>query len=194
MKFIDISRPILEAPKYPTAPETIIRQVDKISEGKDSNFSLIQTNTHAGTHADAYCHFVENDITIGDMPLELYYGTCRVMSFPEKTILTKSDFENKLNGVERIAIHGGGYTYLDASAAEYIVSCGICCLLTDGWSPAPLDNEKEIHRILLLGRVAVVENVELSHVPDGDYNLIAFPANYGTFDGAPVRAVLIENS
>ena len=63
---------------------------------------------------------------------------------------------------------------------------------TDGWSPAPLDNEKEIHRILLLNHVAVIENVILDHVKDGDYDLIAFPANFGDTDGAPVRAVLVE--
>lgn len=193
MKLIDISRSIVDAPKYPTAPETVITQVDKIAEGKDSNFSLVSTNTHAGTHADAYCHFVQDDKTIDSMPLELYYGKCRVLSFPEHAILSRKDFEGKLDGVKRVAIHGGNYTYLDVTAAEYLVSCGICCLLTDGWSPAPLDNEKEIHRTLLLGRVAIVENVELGHVEDGDYELIAFPVNYGSFDGAPVRAVLVDN-
>lgn len=192
MKFIDISRSLSEAPKYPTAPDTVLDHVDKISEGTDSNFTLITTNTHAGTHADAYCHFVDGDTGIGDMPLELYYGPCRVLTFPEKTILTKEDFLGRLDGAERVAIHGGGFTYLAADAAQYIVDCGIRCLLTDGWSPAPLDNEKEIHRILLLGRVAIIENVILDHVQDGDYGLIAFPANFGYTDGAPVRAVLVE--
>ena len=192
MKLIDISRPLTTAPKYPTAPETVLTQVNHIDQGDESNFTLVSTNTHAGTHADAYRHFVDGDIAIGDMPLELYCGPCRVLSFPEHSILTKADFEGKLDGAKRVAIHGGGFTYLDASAAEYLVQCGICCLLTDGWSPAPLDNEKQIHRILLLGRTAIVENVVLDHVADGDYDLIAFPANFGATDGAPVRAVLVE--
>ena len=192
MKFIDISRPLQKAPKYPTAPDTVLDQVDRISEGTDSNCTLITTNTHAGTHADAYCHFVDGDTPIGDMPLELYCGPCRVLTFPEHTILTKEDFLGKLDGAERVAIHGGGYTYLGPDAAQYIADCGICCVLTDGWSPAPLYNEKEIHRTLLLNRVAIIENVVLDHVEDGDYDLIAFPANFGDTDGAPVRAVLLE--
>lgn len=192
MKFIDISRPLLKAPKYPTAPDTVLDQVDRIVEGKDSNFTHITTNTHAGTHADAFCHFVDGGTAIGDMPLELYYGPCRVLSFPERTILTREDFQGKLTGAERVAIHGGGFTYLRADAAQYLADCGIRCLVTDGWSPAPLDNEKEIHRILLLNHVAVIENVILDHVKDGDYDLIAFPANFGDTDGAPVRAVLVE--
>ena len=192
MKFIDISRPLLKAPKYPTAPETVLNQVDRISEGTDSNFTLITTNTHAGTHADACCHFVDGDTPIGDMPLELYYGPCRVLTFPERTMLSREDFLGKLDGAQRVAIHGGGFTYLRADAAQYITECGIRCLLTDAWSPAPLDNEKEIHRIFLLNRVAIIENVVLDHVKDGDYDLIAFPANFGDTDGAPVRAVLIE--
>ena len=84
--------------------------------------------------------------------------------------------------------------YLTAEATEYLVSLGIKCLVTDGWSPAPLDNEKQIHQLLLRNHVGVVENVTLEGVADGDYTLIAFPVNFGDSDGAPCRAYLIEKS
>lgn len=193
MKLIDISRPLSVAPKYPTAPDTVFSQVCRVSAGDDSNFCHLFTNTHAGTHADAFCHFVDGDLGIGAVPLELFYGPVRVLTVPEHTMLTKADFEGRLDGVERLAIHGGGYSYLSPEAAEYILSFGIRCLVTDGWSPAPLDNEKQIHRMFLQAHVAIVENVTLEHVADGDYQLIAFPANFGHVDGAPCRAVLVQN-
>ena len=192
MHFIDISRTLQRAPKYPTAPETVIDRVDRIANGCDSNFSLMTTNTHAGTHADAQCHFVDGGKGIGEMDLNLYFGPCRVITFPEKTVLSKRDFEGKVEGTERIVIHGGGFTYLDASAAQYLADSGVRTVVTDAWSPAPLDNEKQIHRLLLLAGIAVVENVALEGVPDGEYTLIAFPANYGECDGSPVRAVLTK--
>lgn len=192
MRIIDISRAIQTAPKYPTAPETVFTQKNFIERGDESNFTLISTNSHAGTHVDAKKHFVDRETGIGRMNLETYYGPCRVLSFPENTILCRKDLEGKLEGTKRVAIHGGGFTYLDNSAATYLVEQGIICLVTDGWSPAPLDNEKEIHRTLLLGDVGIVENAVLDHVKDGDYFLIAFPVNYGECDGAPARAVLIE--
>ena len=64
-------------------------------------------------------------------------------------------------------------------------------MLTDAVSVAPADNERSIHELLAGGEVAVIENVVLDDVEDGDYLLFAFPVKYGGCDGAPVRAVLI---
>lgn len=192
MKLIDITRSLSEAPVYPGSFQTEINRVNKISEGYESNYSHIRTNTHAGTHIDATCHFVDGGETVEQMELELYYGPCRVISFPEKTILTKNDFEGKLEGTTRVVIHGGGFTYLDATAAAYLIESGITTVVTDAWSVAPLYNEKEIHSMILKAGLAIVENVILDGVKDGDYHLIAFPAKFDGCDGAPVRAVLIE--
>ena len=191
MRIIDISRPLQKAPKYPTAPDTVLTQINFTEKGDDSNFTLVSTNTHAGTHVDAKRHFVTGGTAIGDMDLSIYYGPCRVITVPENCLLKKADLAGRIEGAERVCLHGGGYTYLTEEAAEYIVSCGIRCLVTDGWSPAPLDNEKAIHRALLLADVGIVENVTLEGVEDGEYTLIAFPCNYGECDGAPARAVLI---
>ncbi len=193
MRIIDISRPIHQAPKYPTAPETTLTQVNFIERGDDSNFTWVSTNTHAGTHVDAMRHFVAGAPGIGDMDLSIYYGPIRVLSFPPHRMLTRADFEGKIDGAERIGIHGDGFTYLSEEAADYLVARAIRCLVTDGWSPAPLDNEKTIHRTLLLGDVGIVENVSFEGVADGDYTLIAFPVNFGVCDGAPARAVLLQD-
>lgn len=191
LKIIDISRTVQNAPVYPGTSKTEIKRISDMQKGANNNFSLISTNTHAGTHIDAFCHFVKDAKTVDQMDLSLYYGLCRVLSFPENSILTKKDFEEKLSGIQRIAIHGGGYTYLDASAARFLIDSGIQTIVTDALSVAPLDNEQEIHSILLSAGIAIVENAILEHVSEGDYQLIAFPIKYGGADGAPVRAVLI---
>lgn len=191
MKLIDISRNLFEAPKYPTAPDTTFAHVGRLKDGDESNFHLYFSNTHAGTHADADSHFVPDGDGICDMPLEQYYGPIRVITVPEHSLLNKEDLLGRVEGAERIALHGGGFTYLTKSAADYLIECGCRCLVTDAWSPAPLDNETEIHRTLLSHHVGIIENVTLERVEDGDYQLIAFPVNYGHVDGAPVRAVLV---
>lgn len=192
MKLIDITRALSEAPVYPGSFQTEINRVDKISEGCDSNYSHIRTNSHAGTHVDATCHFVDGGRSVEQMDLELYYGACRVVSFPEKTILTKEDLEGRLADTTKLVIHGGGFTYMDATAAQYLIDHGITTVVTDAWSVAPLDNEKQIHTMLLKAGLAIVENVVLDGVEDGEYQLIAFPAKYDGCDGAPVRAVLLK--
>lgn len=192
MQIIDISRPLPCAPKYPAAPETTITQISFIAKGAESNFTVLNTNTHAGTHVDAKKHFVGGAQGIGEMDLSIYYGSVRVITFPENAMLSRSDFEGRIDGVSRVAIHGGGNTFLLPSAAEYLVEAGIRCIVTDGMSPAPLDNEKQIHYCLLDNDVGIVENVVFSDVADGDYTLVAFPANFGSLDGAPARVVLLR--
>ena len=47
MKLIDITRNLSEAPVYPGSFKTEVTRVNKISDGYDSNFSHIRTNTNA---------------------------------------------------------------------------------------------------------------------------------------------------
>lgn len=43
---------------------------------------------------------------------------------------------------------------------------------------------------MLEDEIALLEGIDLSAVPEGEYELYAFPLKLGGADGAPVRAVL----
>jgi len=192
MKLIDISRIAQDAPIYPGSSPIQIDPFYDMNQGAPFNASLITAGSHMGTHADAHRHFLkDSSIGIDQMELSRYFGPCRVLTVPENAFITKEDLAGRIEGCERLALHGGGFSYLSKEAAEYIVESGIQTVLTDAWSIAPLDNEAEIHTIIMAQGIAVVENVELDHVADGDYTLCAFPVKLGGCDGAPVRAVLI---
>jgi len=163
-----------------------------MQEGAPFNASMITTGSHMGTHADATCHFIkESTKGIDQMELSLYYGPCRVITVPEKALITKENLEGKLDDCERLVIHGGGGSYFTKDAADYIVEKGIKTIVTDAWSVAPIGNEAEIHQTIMAPGLAVIENVILDGVEDGEYTLCAFPIKIGGCDGAPVRAVLI---
>lgn len=190
---IDITRTVQEAPIYPGSLPVEINRVLSMKDGSPFNVSVITTNSHMGTHADAYCHCLrDNDITIDRMELWRYYGACRVITVERDRLIPAAAFEGRLEGIERIAIHGGGMSYLTSEAAKYIIDAGVKTVVTDAWSVSPLDNEYVIHSLLLTAGIAIVENVILDGVEDGDYTLCAFPVKYGGCDGAPVRAVLIH--
>ena len=146
---------------------------------------------HSGTHADAFSHFLPESAGIDAMPLELYCGACRVLTVSGGGLIRIDDLRGKLSGAERIALRGGGNAFLCEEAAEYVAACGVKAILTDAVSVGPADNEAMIHTILMRGGVAIVENVTLDAVADGDYLLFAFPMKLGGADGAPVRAVLV---
>ena len=195
MKIIDISRTVQEAPLYPGSSPIQVDRVYDMQQGAVFNASMITTGSHIGTHADATCHFLkDNTVGIDQMELSRYYGCCRVLTVPEKTLITREMLDGKIDNCKRLVIHGGGYSYLTKEAAEYIVETGVMTIVTDAWSIAPLDNEVEIHEIILKPGLAVIENVILDGVEDGEYTLCAFPIKIGGCDGAPVRAVLITES
>ena len=192
MRIIDISRTVQDAPIYPGASPIQVDRVYDMQKGSPFNASMITTGSHMGTHADANCHFLK-DSTIGidKMDLSFYYGPCRVITVPEETPISREALEGRIDNCKRLVIHSGGKSYFTKEAAEYVVEKGIITIVTDAWSVAPLGNEAEIHQAVMAPGLAVVENVILDGVEDGDYTLCAFPIKIGGCDGAPVRAVLL---
>ncbi len=193
MKLHDISRTHQDALLYPGSDKPIINRVYDMKDGAPFNASMITSGSHIGTHADAKCHFlIDSDISIEQMNLDYYYGECKVVTVPKDTLLTDEHFKGKIDNVKRLVIHGGGKSYLTASAVKYFIEKNIITIVIDAWSVAPLDNEVEIHTMILSSNMAIVENVILDNVKDGQYILSAFPVKYAGCDGSPVRAVLIE--
>ncbi len=191
MKIYDISRGLLSAPVYTgDAPVRVEKTMD-MKNGDLYNSSKITVGSHNGTHADAFCHFIDGEITIDKMDLSYYYGKCRVVTVEKDKLIHKEDLIGKIEGAEKIALRcGTGYFAKDG--AEYVVECGIKTVVTEHLSIGGLDTEKEIHEIVLGNHVAVIENVILDGIDDGEYILSAFPIKIDNCDGGFVRAVLIE--
>lgn len=57
-----------------------------------------------------------------------------------------------------------------------------------------LGPDSPVHRALLGAGVIVVENLLLSGVREGSYQLICLPLPIGAGDGAPARAILIQGA
>ena len=63
---------------------------------------------------------------------------------------------------------------------------------TDAESIAPPFDEVKTHLELGRADIAVLENLNLSGVADGEYDLCAFPIKLGGVEAAPCRAILFE--
>ena len=191
MKLFDITRTVQQAPAYPGSEPVVVERVMDMQNGDMYNYSNISMNSHTGTHCDAFSHFLRGGTTIDEMALTHYYGACRVITTPIGGDITRELLSGKTDGAERIVLHTGGGV-LTKSGAEYLAESGVITVVTDALSISPLDNEAEIHRLLLGAGIAIVENVVLDGVPDGEYTLSAFPIKLGNCDGAPVRAILVS--
>ncbi len=192
MKVYDISRELLSAPLYPGTAEPRVIPLMRIGENNSHyNLSDLAFGAHVATHCDACWHFVEDGPDIAAMPLTHYVGPCYVMDVPENTLISGDFVQEKLpQGVQRLLIRGGGQSFLSNEAADYIRKSGVITVGTDGWSVSPLNNESRIHSLFLGNGVAIIEQLDLSEVKEGYYNLCAAPVKIAGCDGAPCRALL----
>ena len=81
---------------------------------------------------------------------------------------------------------------MDSSAQE-LAERNLKLIGTDALSVGCKGNQVGPHRAFLGGGVAVLEGLDLSAVYPGNYFVFAPPVCYNGLEGAPARAVLIED-
>lgn len=193
MNIVDISRPLLTTIEYPGDPETRLDTVLSIEKGDNCNLSAVYACVHTATHADAPSHFLEGGETIEEADLNKYIGHCTVIEVPPGVITGEYVEKYFPKNCDRLLIKGDSQSFFMESAAYAAVDTGICLLGTDADSVGKSGNQLKPHKAFLQNGVAILENLDLSEVEPGDYYLIAFPVKMGAIDGAPVRAVLIDD-
>ncbi|MFA4877388.1 MAG: cyclase family protein [Methanoregula sp.] len=197
MKWYDVTRPLSEKLLvYPGDISPVFRQekpgLYRISE--------LRLSSHTGTHIDAPSHYLDTGYPIDKVPLETLIGRCRVvdMSMAGSKIM-KKDLEGKIEGSERLLLkteYSGVSTFVQdypcitADAAGFITACGIRCIGIDSPSIEVFNCDGSVHRELLSHSCIIIELLDLSTVPEGDYRMIALPLRIMGLDGSPARVVL----
>lgn len=191
MEIIDISRDLMTAQVYEGDPVPKMERISRLDTGDECNLSALYACLHAGTHADAPRHFIENGEDIASLPLAPFIGPCRVIEIPG--VVTGADIDRLFpKDCTRVLIKTGGEGYLHKSAADEIAIRAPLLLGIDSLSIGSPEEPRSAHRALLGAGVGVLEGLELSCVSPGDYFLFAPPVKIGSADGAPARAVLIS--
>ncbi len=186
----DISIDTLTAPVYEGDPDTEVITIKDI-DADECNLTALSMCTHAGTHIDAPLHFCEDGSPVDNIRLNTFYGKCTVITV--EGILTGDDMERLLPYCKRrILFHGEGNTYLSQSAAIVLADSDVVLVGTDADSIAPPFDEARPHRELARAGIVVLENLNLSAIDDGEYELCAFPVKLGGLEAAPCRAILLE--
>lgn len=204
----DISEPIDEATATFPGDTPFTRQwVARIENGSSCNVSSIHLSAHLGTHTDAPLHFDVAGADMAAVDLRRYLGRCRVVEVEgvgEPPSLPAAALTPALlAGCERILFRTARdhdartfdprFTTLGPDAAAAIVRAGIVLV---GIDTPSMDHaaSKDLagHHVLHRGGVAILENLDLTGVPVGDYELIALPLRLVGGDSSPVRAILRE--
>lgn len=206
-KIYDISLTIYPGmPVWPDNPQIALDTVKSIDRGGSSNVSLLHIGTHTATHVDAPRHFIPGALGIDGIGPEVLLGPARLFQLPEAHYIDRNLLEGlDLKGVERLLFGTRNsallkqrqfeqdYVFISEDAARYLVDMGIKLVGVDYLSLDQYQNKaRPAHHILLGAGVVIVEGLDLTGVPTGDYELLCLPLKIKGGDGAPARVFLRE--
>ena len=197
MKIYDISQEVFSCQVYPGDPKPEKIEIASMEKGTLYNLTALHMCAHNGTHIDAPFHFIKEGKTVDALPLEALIG--RAFVAEHHGIVTAEDAEKILEKAEgldaqsakRILIKGAAEVSL--AAAEVFAASGILLLGNESQTVGPENAPMAVHLALLSAEVVLLEGIRLSEVPEGIYLLNAAPLKLAGADGAPCRAVLMEN-
>lgn len=209
MKVYDCTVTLREGmPIYPGDEGYRREMASSIAAGDSSNNSLLHIGAHTGTHVDALHHMIDGAPTVEMIPLESLVGRARVVQVDNPRVIGADELANHdWEGVERVlfrTVNSGkleeldefveDFVHLDGPSAKFLAELGVLRLvgvdylsvdrLHSGTHPA--------HEALMGAGVTIIEGLDLSEVPPGDYMLFCGPMKIEGGDGAPARVFLIQ--
>jgi len=206
MKIYDISRtisPVIAV--WPGDQRFELRWTMQIQKGASVNVGAITLSVHTGTHADAPYHFDEQGVDISRLPLEKFIGPAMVVEVPDAqrveiehvrpldfSRIKRVLFKTKAGDLDDSRWEDD-FVYLATETAEFLGTQGVQLVGLDTPSIDPMKSKTlDAHKILARYGIVNLENLNLSSVPPGEYQLIALPLKLKGLDASPVRAVLID--
>jgi len=194
----DISTPLSPlTPVYPGDPPVRIARVSDVSAGDDFTLSEIAMSLHAGTHIDAPSHYIPNAANTDAIPLDTLIGPAALAEIPTPgaitpTVLAALALPPTLTRLLLKTPDSPQETALTEPAAQWLVDAGVKLIGIDRMSIGHADQSDAAHRTLLTAGVVIVESLNLSTPPPGDYNLTCLPLNITSTEAAPARAILTD--
>jgi arylformamidase len=170
--------------------------------GASVNVGQLSCSIHTGTHIDAPYHFDDAGATTDQLSLTPYLGPARVVDVAGRPMIHRSDLANlNLESTPRLLLRTGFWKdhhhfpdaipVLAEDVPSWLAERGVILLGLDVPSVDVLDSKTlPIHHALGRHGIAILESLDLSAVPEGEYELIALPLKIVGADGSPVRAVL----
>lgn len=203
MKLIDLSRPLHSGMVvWPGDTATDFGLVATKAGGYSCNVGRLTASMHAGTHVDAPFHFDDRGAKIDAVAPERYVGPARVIDARGHAQLTPALLAGfDWQAVPRVLFRTDAWADPATFPAQgpafapelpaWLGAHGIGLVGIDFPSvDAPTSKELPTHHALHAADVLILENLDLSAVAPGVYELIALPLKIQGADGSPVRAVL----
>ena len=205
MTIIDISRTLTPSlAVWPGSDPFAIQTVLRKRDGASVNLTNLALNAHTGSHADAPYHFDDAGVTLEKVDLRPFWGLAQVVTVHKNAgPLFPADFAAfDLSRAPRLLVRTpigrlpheqfpDAIPHPSPELADFLGSQGIILYGTDAPSMDAVDSQElPGHHAMLRNQIAILEGLDLTHAPDGLYELVALPLKIAGGDGSPVRAAL----
>jgi arylformamidase len=194
-----------KTPVFPGQPRFKRELLAEIAKGGRANLSHISLTTHTGTHVDSPFHFIKDGITIDQVGFNNIIGFARLfeLNVPEKIDLADvRDLEIKNGDIVLFKTRNSelwdtedfvrDYVYITAEVAGYLAEKQVRAVGVDYIIPEAFDDiARPVHHLLLGKNIILIEGLNFTNVPAGEYQLICLPLKIAAGDAAPARAVLV---
>ena len=196
MKIYDISQEVFACKVYPGDPKPEKKVLSSMEKGGLYNLTAFGMCAHNGTHVDAPFHFIKDGKTVDAVSPEAFVGMAYVaehrgtVSCDDAAEIIEKARNLNCEAAKRILIRGEAVVSLEA--AEVFAASGILLLGNESQTVGPEDAPMAVHLALLGADVVLLEGIRLAEVSEGVYFLNAAPLNLSGADGAPCRALLID--
>ena len=197
MKIYDISQEVFGSRVYPGDPVPEKRELCSMEKGALYNLTAFAMCAHNGTHIDAPRHFIKDGKTVDEIAPDVFVGKAYVVEHhgvltgeDATKIITKAR-ERDTEAAKRILMKGE--VEVSLAAAQVFAAAGVLLLGNEPQAVGPQNEPMAVHLALLSVGVVLLEGIRLGEVLEGVYLLNAAPLNLSGAEGAPCRAVLINN-
>jgi arylformamidase len=208
MTWIDVSLSLHGATvHWPGHPRYTVDELYSLARGDQMNVTAFTMCSHFGTHLETPRHYFGSSAAIDELPLDLLMGRCSVVHYEGGEHMPAAFIDSlDLDAVCRLLIRTRNsdtialpefredYIALTPAAAERLVARGVELVGVDGYSIGPFDPQLGIpvHRIFLSGgpHQVALEELDLSEVAPGSYDLVALPIALAGLEAAPARVLV----
>ncbi|TLN26008.1 cyclase family protein [bacterium] len=212
MKYIDISVAIRpDLPVWSGDPAVSVYRASSIAAGDEANITRLDMGAHTATHVDAPLHFLDGRRSVDQLDLEVLIGSVWVAAFDVPGEISVADLEqagipagtvrlllktrNSRLWSEKPSTFDTEFVGLSLEGARWLVEHGVRLVGIDYLGVERYDSVLRgapVHRTLLDAEVILLEGLNLSAVQPGAHQLICLPVIIQGADGAPCRAVLLQ--
>jgi arylformamidase len=180
------------------------RRILDMERGDTINLTVLEGGVHVGTHVDAPLHFERAGRDVASLPLEQLCGPATVVHVRERRDVEPRDLEGLApESARRVLFRTAneelwrknefdtGFFALSVAAGERLVELGTLLVGIDYASVDRWQAEgNPVHHLLAGAGIVGIENLDLSRVEAGSYELVALPIKLAGAEGAPCRVIL----